>query len=278
MVRTTEATPPAPAAVLYFGKVMHARLRPVRHRFTYRVMSLLIDLDRLDEADRQSRLFAVNRAALFSFHESDHGERNGASLGDHARRLAAARGVEMSGGRILLLCYPRLLGYSFNPLSIYFCYRASGELALLIYEVRNTFGEIHPYVLQVDEGHGGDAVIRQSQAKQFYVSPFMQMAMRYHFRLTSPGAQVMVKILERDESGLVLAAAFSGQRDALTSRTLLRAFLTLPLLTFKVTAAIHWEALRLWLKGVRLVPRSRATTGTAENVALESRASNPGRP
>lgn len=256
MSRTTEAKPTLPAAVLYFGKVMHARLRPVRHRFSYRVMSLLIDLDRLDEADRQSRLFAVNRAALFSFHEVDHGERNGASLSAYARHLAAARGIELSGGRIQLLCYPRLLGYSFNPLSIYFCYHSSGELALLIYEVRNTFGEIHPYVLQVEGGDGSGDIIRQSQAKQFYVSPFMAMATRYQFRLAPPGETVKVRILQTDNTGPVLAAGFCGSRQPLTSRVLLSAFLAIPLLTLKVVAAIHWEALRLWMKGAPLVPRS----------------------
>ncbi len=139
MVREASTTT-APAA-LYFGDVMHARLKPMGHRFTYRVMSLLIDLDRLDDADRTSRLFGINRAALYSFHEKDHGERDGSSLRAYAQRCAAAHGIDLTGGRVALLCYPRLFGYTFNPLSVYFCYRASGELALLIYEVRNTFGE-----------------------------------------------------------------------------------------------------------------------------------------
>src|ERR1700745_4412413 len=131
------------AAALYFGDVMHARLRPVGHRFTYRVMSLLIDLDRLDEADRQSALFGVNRPALYSFHEKDHGERDGSSLRAYAARCAAAHGVDLTGGCVRLLCYPRLLGYTFNPLSVYFCHRADGRLALIIYEGRHTLGEIH---------------------------------------------------------------------------------------------------------------------------------------
>ena len=143
-------TPEAPvdaAAALYVGKVMHARLKPMGHRFSYCVMSLLIDLDRLADADRQSALFGVNRAALYSFHEADHGRRDGSSLRTYVHHCAAERGIDLTGGRVLLLCYPRLLGYTFNPLSVYFCYRADGELAVLIYEVRNTFGDIHPYVL-----------------------------------------------------------------------------------------------------------------------------------
>jgi len=231
-------------------------LRPVSHRFSYRVMSLFIDLNRLDEADRQSRLFAVNRAALFSFHEVDHGERDGASLGNYVRCLAAERGVELADGRIMLLCYPRLFGYSFNPLSIYFCYRVSGELALLIYEVRNTFGEIHTYVLKVEDSQWHGKLLRQSQTKQFYVSPFIQMKTRYHFRLSLPGELMKVRILQTDKAGPLLAATFSGRRHALTSRSLLALSLGIPLFTFKVIAAIHWQALRLWLKGAPLVPRS----------------------
>src|SRR5512135_1659643 len=146
---TTQATD---AASLYFGDVMHARLKPMGHRFSYRVMSLLIDLDRLDEADRRSPLFGVNRAALYSFHEADHGERDGSSLRDYAQRCAAKHDIDLTGGRVALLCYPRLFGYGFNPLSVYFCHRAGGELALVIYEVRNTFGQIHSYVLPVRPG------------------------------------------------------------------------------------------------------------------------------
>src|SRR5579864_4021122 len=159
------------AAALYVGEVMHARLKPVGHRFSYRVMSLLIDLDRLEAADRQTPLFGVNRRALYSFHEADHGPRDSSSLREYAQRCAAEHGIDLAGGRVLLLCYPRLFGYAFNPLSVYFCYRASGELSLLIYEVRNTFGEIHPYVLKVEDSQRRGTVVRQSQAKQFYVSP-----------------------------------------------------------------------------------------------------------
>ena len=180
--------PCANAAVLYVGEVMHARLKPMGHRFSYRVMSLLIDPDRLADADRQSPVFGVNRAALYSFHESDHGRRDGSSLRAYARRCAAERGIDLTGGRVLLLCYPRLLGYAFNPLSVYFCHRADGELALLIYEVRNTFGDIHPYVLPVTPDEISDAGVRQQHDKLFYVSPFIEMAMRYHFRVLPPGS------------------------------------------------------------------------------------------
>src|SRR5713101_2236723 len=225
------------AAALYFGDVMHARLKPIGHRFSYRVMSLMVDLDRLDAADRQSRLFGVNRAALYSFNEADHGERDGSALRIYAQRCAAEHGIDLTGGRGLLLCYPRLLGYTFNPLSTYFCYRADGELALMIYEVRNTFGDIHAYVLPVKPGESSDAGVRQAQEKLFYVSPFIGMAMRYHFRVSPPGDSVKLRILETDHDG-------------------------------PLVAAIHWEALRLWLKGARLVPRPNTAPARPANTVL----------
>jgi DUF1365 family protein len=259
------------AAALYFGDVMHARLKPVGHRFSYRVMSLLIDLDRLEEADRQCPLFAVNRAALYSFSESDHGERDGSSLRAYVQRHAAARGIDLTGGRVLLLCYPRLFGYTFNPLSAYFCYLAGGELALIIYEVRNTLGEIRSYILPVQPGEVSEAGVRQRQDKSFYVSPFIEMAMRYHFRVSPPGHSVKLRILATDSQGPLLSATFSGKRRDLTTAALLRSLFSLPLVTFKIVAAIHWEALRLWLKGTRLVPRANvAGTKTGANTILAS--------
>lgn len=248
---------PALAAVLYRGDVMHARMKPVPHRFVYRVLNLLIDLDRLDEAGVQSPLFGVNRRALFSFHERDHGPRNGTSLAAYARGVAASAGIDLSGGRILLLCYPRLLGYAFNPLSVYYCIRADGTPALVIYEVRNTFGEHHGYVCPVRPQDLTDAGIRQECDKRFYVSPFIGMGMRYRFRLTLPGERAKIRILETDPDGPLLAATFHGRRQPLTSTHLIAAFFALPVVTLKVMVAIHYEAVRLWLKGLRLHPRPR---------------------
>jgi uncharacterized protein len=270
-IARAQAGPAEVAAVLYFGEVMHARLKPIGHRFNYRVMSLLIELDRLELADRQSPLFGVNRAALYSFHEADHGRRDGTSLRGYAQACAAERGVDLTGGRVLLLCYPRLLGFTFNPLSVYFCYAAGGELALMIYEVRNTFGELHCYVLPVKPDEISEAGVRQQQEKLFYVSPFLEMAMRYHFRVSPPGEQVKLRILETDREGPLLSATFNGRRRALTTVALLRSFFALPLVTLKIVAAIHWEALRLWLKGARLVPRPDATAAKGTlNIALST--------
>ena len=252
----------APAAALYFGKVMHARLKPVGHRFSYRVVSLLVDLDRLVEADRQSALFGVNRAALYSFRSRDHGDRDGSDLRAYAQRRADAHGIDLSGGRVRLLCYPRLLGYGFNPLSVYFCDDRTGRLALMIYEVRNTFGDIHAYALPVRHGELTEAGVRQEQDKEFYVSPFIDMPMRYRFRVTPPADSVQLRILETDANGPLLSATFSGTHRPLTTANLLRAFAAFPLVSFKIIAAIHWEALRLWIKGMRLVPRPASESTT----------------
>ena len=257
--RAGNATSPS---ALYVGKVMHARLKPISHRFTYKVVSLLIDLDRLDEADRSSPLFGVNRNALYSFHEADHGDRDGSALRDFAARQAAGCGVDLRGGQVELLCYPRLLGYAFNPLSVYFCREPDGRLALLIYEVRNTFGEIHCYTLPVRAADESPAGVRQQQGKAFYVSPFVDMATCYHFRIAPPADTVRLRILETDAQGPLLAATFSGARRPLTTATLLQLLIVLPLVGLKIIAAIHWEALRLWLKGIRLVPRPRHTAQT----------------
>lgn len=254
MSRGLEKLPQA-AATLYCGDVMHARLKPIGHRFVYRVLNLLIDLDRLPEANRRSRLFAVNRASLYSFHERDHGQRDGTSLAAYIRGLARAEGVDLNGGKILLLCYPRLLGYVFNPLSIYYGYHRDGRLALVVYEVRNTFGEQHSYICAVRPGELSASGLRQACAKRFYVSPFIDMDMRYHFRLSQPGDDLKVRILETDRDGALLAATFYGRIRPLTTPHLLAAFLALPLVTLKVLGAIHYEAAWLWLKGLRLRPR-----------------------
>jgi DUF1365 family protein len=241
--------PPQQAASLYLGEVMHARLKPVGHRFTYRVMSLLIDLDRLHEADAMSSLFRVNRGGLFSFYERDHGPSDSTPLREHARRLLRQRGVDLPRGRVLLLCYPRVLGYVFNPLSVYYCYNEHGELAGVIYEVRNTFGEMHSYVCPVRPGDVSAAGVRQTETKAFYVSPFIAMGTRYHFHLTAPGDNVRLRILESDADGPLLAATFAGQRRPLTTKELLADLFRLPLVTAKVIGGIHYEAIRLWLKG-----------------------------
>ncbi len=249
------AAPAAPAA-LYVGEVMHARLKPVGHRFTYRVANLLIDLDRLGAADRMSRLFSVGRFNLFSFEERDHGPRDGSSLRRHVDRLLAEAGAERPA-RVLLLCYPRVLGYVFNPLSVYFALDAAGRTIALVYEVRNTFGGLHTYVEPVRPGQATGAGIRQSRAKAFFVSPFLDMDHRYRFSLLPPGEAVRVRILETDRDGPTLSATFAGRLRPMADRTLAGIFAAMPFHTLKVVAGIHYEAARLWWKGVPYFSPSR---------------------
>ncbi len=251
----TPFPPPTEAASFYVGPVMHARMKPVTHRFSYKVFSLLLDLNRLDEAAGSTPLFSVNRFNLLSFHERDHGIRDGSPLNKYARDLFTQAGLDLSGGRILLLCYPRILGYVFDPLSVYFGYSKEGELVGVLYEVRNTFGEAHTYVEPVKPGDLSQSGLRQERDKLFYVSPFNPLTMRYLFRVLPPGQSISVRILVKDIEGPVLAATFHGKNEALTSQNLLKLCLTIPFLTLKIIVGIHVEALWLWAKGMRLIPR-----------------------
>ena len=244
-----------PPASLYRGKVMHARMKPKVHRFTYRVYALLIDLDRLAQASRQSGLFSVNRFNLLSFYERDFGAGAATGLRAHVNSALAQAGMPGGCARVALLCYPRLLGFAFNPLTVYYCFDDGDALCALIYEVRNTFGQKHSYVAPVRPGEVDAPGVRQERDKLFYVSPFLDMPLHYRFRLSKPGAALSLRILENDATGPVLAATFSGTQERLTTSSLLRAFFAVPLLTFKIVAAINFEALRLWLKGVTIKAR-----------------------
>lgn len=245
--------PPAAAAGLYRGTVMHQRFVPVAHRFAYRVFAVVVDITRLDQADRQSRLFSINRFNLVSVHESDHGRRDGSPLADHVRGLMTRDGVAVD--RILMLCYPRILGYVFNPLTVYFGYDRDARLRSVVYEVSNTFGESHSYVCPVAAEALTPAGLRQHRPKTFHVSPFLGMDLDYHFRVLPPGRAVRIRIHETGDGRPVLAATFAGRHRRLDTAGLLGACLSLPLMTLKVIAAIHFEAARLWFKGLGLVPR-----------------------
>lgn len=257
---TPESGPPGilPALSLYRGKVMHARMKPVEHRFTYKMSSILIDIDRLEEAGRHSPLFSVNRRNVISFHEKDFGPRDGTSLRPYLEKVLGTAGVN-APEQVLLLCYPKVLGNGFNPLAVYFCLDIEGRLSALVYEVRNTFGETHTYVEPVSPDQVSKAGIRQTTPKQFYVSPFMDMEMRYHFRLNKPGEKVAVRILETDRDGPILSATFSGVYQPANTRSLFATLLQTAGLTWKVVAGIHFEAFRLWVKGMRIRPRKPHT-------------------
>ncbi|SCW93250.1 DUF1365 domain-containing protein [Ancylobacter rudongensis] len=244
------------ASALYAGEVMHVRLKPRRHRLAYRLFSLLLDLDEIAGLDARLRLFSRNRFNVFSFHDRDYADPEAGPLKAQVEHLLADAGLEPDGGAIRLLTLPRLFGYAFNPLSVYFCYRRDGSLIALLYEVNNTFGQRHSYLIPV--GANETAPLRQKAEKRFYVSPFMDMGLTYSFRITPPGQGLRIAILASDAQGPVLSAVQTATRRPLNDRQLLRVMLSYPLLTLKVIAGIHWEALRIWAKGIGLRPRPKA--------------------
>ncbi|MEQ1899483.1 MAG: DUF1365 domain-containing protein [Devosia sp.] len=250
------------ASALYAGTVVHTRLRPKRHKLSYRVFSLLLDLDELEELSASLRLFGHNGPAVFSFYDSDHGDGTTSGLRPWAEAQLRAAGIDVPHPVIQVLCYPRIWGYVFNPLTVFFCSDAAGALQAILYEITNTFGERRTYVIRPD----GRSPISHSCAKELYVSPFVPMDCTYNFLIAPPDEKVLVRINETDGEGLLLVASFAGTRRELTDATLLKALVAYPLMTLKVTLAIHWEALRLWLKGVRVIRHEKAPHRIATTV------------
>lgn len=243
-----------PAASLYWCRVMHERLLPFRHRFDYRVFSLLLDIDRLPALAATSRLFSYNRFGLFSFHDRDHGPRDGTALRPWIEAQLARQNLSEAAARIQVFCFPRLLGYVFNPLSVFFCYDAADRLRAVLYEVKNTFGDQHGYLIEVppssNTGRHNAPTVAQRVEKRFHVSPFLPLSGEYHFRLLPPGETIGITIRQLSASGaLQLLATQTGRREAFSDHSLLKAFIRHPLMTVKVIAGIHWEALQLWRKG-----------------------------
>jgi DUF1365 family protein len=229
---------------------MHRRARPY-HRLRYRVFSLFVDLDELPALARRLAWFSHNRFNLVSLHDRDHGRCDGSAPRAWVDAALAAHGLP-TGGRIALLCFPRLFGYVFNPLSVFFCYAPSGGLRAILYEVRNTFGDKHGYLIEVPAGAGDDdATIRQACAKAFHVSPFLPVAGEYQFSLKPPGARLALQIRYLLDGTEALLATHRARRVALSDAALLGVVIRHPLMTVKVIAAIHWEALFLWLKRAR---------------------------
>ncbi len=239
-------------AVLYACDVMHARLKPVRHVFAYKVVSLLIDIDRAAQAEAASRLFGHNRGWLIGFYDRDHGPRDGTPLRPWVEARLAEHGIEPPGGVIRLLCFPRLFGYVFNPLAIYFCYAPDGALRAVVHQVSNTFGGSHAYVAPVPPGAAWP--IRHWAEKVFHVSPFISLDCTYGFAIQPPGERLAVSIRQTEGGGPVLIARMKGLRRAFDDRTLRHLLWRAPFMTLKIIAAIHWEAFHLWRKGAPLAP------------------------
>ena len=259
-----------PAAELYIGETVHARLLPTPHRFRYRFFQLLVDVDRLDEAFTGLASLRLGRFGLFSFSSRDHGSRDGSSLRAWAEARLEETGAAAQARRIRLLCFPRVLGFVFNPISIFFVHGADDRLEAVIYEVNNTFGQTHAYVAPAT----GAEVECQEAEKALFVSPFYGVEGRYSFRITAPGETFDLVIARQMEAGRDFTATLSAQRRVLTDAAMLRLFFGMPLMTLGVVAAIHWQALRLWIKGVRLQARPagpRASVSAARTVADTSR-------
>lgn len=240
------------ASCLYEGTVVHKRLTPRHHAFSYRVFALCLDVDEIDLLDQRLRLFSRNRRNLLGFRDADLGDEGGEPVAVKARRLLDHCGLGSCGARIELVCYPRLLGYVFNPLSVYFCRDVSGTVGAVIYEVSNTFGERKSYVIATN---GATGPISLGCDKEMYVSPFTGPTGQYSFHCIAPSHRVVIGVNFREAGQPVLKTHFRGERKSLTDSAIAGAMARHPLMTLKVMAAIHFEALRLWAKGVPLVTR-----------------------
>ncbi len=235
-------------AVIYASKVMHRRLGDGAYRFVYRVFSLLVDVDRLPELDALSPFFSVNRFNLLSFHEADHLPQPGLQLRDWIDGVLESNGIPAAGLRVRLLCFPRILGIVFNPLCIWYCEAEDGSPRAVLCEVRNTFGERHCYLLKPESNYP-EWPLRQSHAKEFHVSPFIGMQADYHFRLARPNEKLSVHIRETSANQLMLVTCQTGVACPFSSLNLLWQMVRVPWQTVKVLAAIHWQALKIWLRG-----------------------------
>ena len=235
------------------SKVFHARLRPHGLSFSYCVLAIYVDIDRLQGA-AMVPLFRIGGLNLLAFSQRDHGPRDGTALRPYIDRLHEEMKLERPA-RVTLICFPRIFGFVFNPISTYICMDASGKASSVIYEVRNTFGEHHSYCFPVKSENSG-AVTAHECDKLFYVSPFMDMPMRYRFRLSPVDrGEFSLKIIERDHDGVILTALMQASAFEASTPALLKRLISTPLLGLKVLFAIHWQALRLWMRGHRIRPR-----------------------
>lgn len=261
---------------LYRGRVYHRRMRPREHALKYRVFSMYVDIDRLQELASKHWCFSYNGFNLFSFYDKDYGRPGLKGLRSGVETLLTDAGIDTKPAKIMLLSYPRMLGYAFNPLSVYYCYDEGGTGFAMLYEVHNTFRERHTYVLRSEflprpERSAHSAKVNSTEKYQrqalnwsthscdklLHVSPFAPMDMHYRFRLNQPAEHLELAIQVSDSEGLMLTAGFHGAKVDFSTRSLLSCFFYYPLMTAKVVAGIHWEALLLWLKRVPWFSHSR---------------------
>jgi len=237
---------------IYNGKVIHKRFRPKEHYFKYNVFSLLIDLSELKQIEKEINFFSYNKFNLISFFDVDHGPRDGTSLEKWVQINLKKIGILNDKIKIKLLCYPRIFGYVFNPLSIFFIYDENNYLISILYEVKNTFGEQHTYVFKTEKNRN---LTENSCNKKFHVSPFIEMNCKYFFKVLNPEEKLSVIINQNDDDGKLLYASQDGFKKELNTKNLIFSYISHPLMTFKIIGAIHLEALKIWLKGVKFVKK-----------------------
>ena len=237
---------------IYNGTVIHKRFKPKIHFFKYSVFSLLIDLSELKILDKKVKFFSYNRFNLISFYEKDHGDRDGSSLIDWVKKNLDQNDIVSKNIKIKLLCYPRIFGYVFNPLSVFYVYDEEEKLISILYEVKNTFGEQHTYIFKTKNNV---SLLQHSCSKKFYVSPFIKINCNYFFRLLKPNQKISVIIDQYQDNEKILYASQDGNRADFTSLELIKSYLKHPLMTFKIISAIHFEAFKLWFKGIKFVKK-----------------------
>ena len=237
---------------IYTGTVIHKRFKPKLHTFNYNVFSLLIDLSEVDLLDRTLKIFSYNKFNIISFFNKDHGPRDGSSLKNWVIDNLKKNNIESNNIQIKLLCYPRIFGYVFNPLSVFYVYDKNSDLISILYEVKNTFGEQHTYIFKTKKEQN---LIQHVCKKKFHVSPFIPMNCIYFFRLLKPGNKISVIIDLNDQVGKILYASQDGIKSDLNNKNLTKSYLKHPLMTFKIIIAIHFEAFKLWTKGIKFIKK-----------------------
>ena len=235
---------------IYNGTVIHKRFKPKKHFFKYKVFSLLIDLSELEKLDRKINFFSHNKFNLVSFFDKDHGNRDGSSLISWVKKNLKKENISYKNIKIKLLCYPRIFGYVFNPLSVFYVFN-NNDLISILYEVKNTFGEQHTYIFKVKNNN----LLQHNCEKKFHVSPFIEMNCNYFFRILKPSDKISIIIDQYQLNEKILYASQDGKRTDFTTSELIKSYLKHPLMTFKIIAAIHFEAFKLWAKGIKLIKK-----------------------